>query len=91
MSKPTIEDKLLISFTSAVIFALLSSPAVFLITGRKTRAYGWITSSETGCPYASGLALHTFLFFLVVLIIMIDNLVLAGFFAAILALLLYIA
>jgi hypothetical protein len=91
MSKPSIQDKVLISFTSAVIFAILASPFVFRITGNKTRKRGWITTSETGSPYASGIALHSFLFFLIVLIIMIDNMLLAGFFTVILATLLYMA
>jgi hypothetical protein len=87
----TFEDKLIISFTSAVIFALLSSPRLFSISGNKTKKYGWETSSVDGCPYASGILLHSFLFFLIVLVIMIDNLLIAGIVASILALLVYLA
>lgn len=90
MTTPTLQDKVIISFTSAVIFAILSSPKTFSLTGKKTKSYGWESSSENGCPYAGGIALHSLLFFLIVLIIMIDNLLFAGIAAALLALILYL-
>jgi energy-converting hydrogenase Eha subunit A len=93
MSEPrylSFEDKLIISFASAVIFAVLSSPRLFAITGDKTRKYGWETSSVNGCPFVAGILIHSILFMLLVLIMMLDNLLIGGILIAMLFGLLYL-
>ena len=59
------KDKWLISFYSALIFALIASPFMYKITGQLTNMVG-IETSQDGCPNAYGLILHLIVFMLIV-------------------------
>lgn len=59
------KDKWLISFYSALIFALIASPFMFKITGQLTNMVG-LETSINGCPNAYGLVLHLIVFMLIV-------------------------
>jgi len=61
----------IISFT--IIFAILTSPMAYKFSGAKTNKYDWITSTDDGCPYAAGIALHSLLFLAITSSIVIDN------------------
>lgn len=67
----------IISFT--VIFAILTSPMAYKFSGTKTEKYDWVTSTDDGCPYASGIALHSLLFLVITSSILIENPII-GFF-----------
>ncbi len=56
-----------------VLFMLISSPCMYKLTGKTTSLIKWETSSN-GCPNLMGLLLHTFVFLLLVtLLIMLMN------------------
>ena len=87
----TIQQKLVTAFSASVVFAVLASPTMFKITGKKTKKYGFETSSVDGYPYASGTAIHTILFMLFTFIILLDNLLHAAIISSILIGLLILA
>lgn len=59
----SLQQKLLISATSAALFVLISHPSLYKLTNRLLG--GRIASATTGCPTMLGLALHTVVFYLV--------------------------
>lgn len=60
-------------FTATVLFCVLTTPYMYKLTGKKTSKYNWVTSSPDGIAYASGIALHSVIFFLLLLSLTIDN------------------
>jgi hypothetical protein len=77
ISKNKIIDKLILTFATSILFIVLASPNMFKITGGKTHKRGFDTSSEDGRPYASGIAIHSFIFFLFMFLMLLDNLLVA--------------
>lgn len=57
------------SFYSALVFFLVANPEIYKIT---QKLFGSLFSiaGEAGCPTATGLLLHTILFFFVILSLM---------------------
>ena len=63
-------DKVKYSFFSALIFFFVSSPMMYQFIQRIYGAYVNI-SDTNGCPTNSGLLLHTFIFFILILVSML--------------------
>jgi hypothetical protein len=53
-----------ILLSSAVIFALVSSPYAYKLTSNKLKEHDIIIATEDGCPYALGILLHSIIFLL---------------------------
>jgi hypothetical protein len=61
--------KITYSFYSAILFFFLSSPALYTFIGN---LYGSkFPMSDNGCPNYNGLIVHTILYFIIILILMI--------------------
>lgn len=70
-SKPyTGRDKWIVSIIAGVLFLLLSSPFTYTLINGFTQSLGLTLSKNDGCPYMSGLLVHTALFVLVVRLLM---------------------
>lgn len=67
------DNILIYVFVATVLFCVFTTPYMYKITGKKTSKYNWITSSPEGIAYASGIALHAAVFFLLLLSLTIDN------------------
>ena len=65
----TEKQKWLISLYSGLLFLVVASPLVYLITGGLTRFLGMDTSTK-GCPNWKGLALHAIVFAILVRVMM---------------------
>jgi hypothetical protein len=57
------------SFYSALVFFLVANPETYKIT-QKLLGGLFMIASEAGCPTAAGTFLHTILFFVVILALM---------------------
>lgn len=66
---PTSKDKWIISVISALLFLLIASPFMYMLTNRLTNSFGMITSIG-GCPNIAGLIIHTLVFLLIVRLLM---------------------
>ena len=71
---PTDSVDILTYITAAtIIFIAMSTPVFHIIIGNKTREYGLVTSTDDGRLYASGVLLHSFIFYIFLLSITIEN------------------
>lgn len=57
-------NMLIITISSTVLFAILSSPYVYKISNEKLSEYGVEIANNDGCPYALGILIHSILFLL---------------------------
>ena len=60
--------KLIASLESAILFLIVSSPFVYMLTQRLFRNI--VTISVNGCPTRSGLVLHSLVFGIIVYLLM---------------------
>ena len=69
MAKPSLKLKLLISLFSAVLFALLSLPVVYVFTNGLAKSVG-LSFLENGVPTPLGIAVHAIVFAVIAFLLM---------------------
>lgn len=67
MQKPlTKKDKWIIAVVSALLFLVIASPFLYLLTNRLFSKFGWPTHDASNNPTLFGLCLHALVFGLLV-------------------------
>lgn len=70
----TTENKYFLGFSLTIIFALLNSPVTYKYTNKKiNKIINTDICTEDGLPYASGLVVHSVLFFIFTMLFLIED------------------
>lgn len=74
----TTENKYFLSFSMAIIFALLSAPETYKYTNKKIKKIlNTEICTDDGKPYAAGLVVHSLLFFIFSMLFLMESYVIS--------------